>query len=40
MGICYSADHIAEDLIHIDITSNIEEILLFYSNSNSLLHTG
>ena len=25
MGSCYSADHIAEDHIHTDITCNIEE---------------
>ena len=25
MGNCYSADHIAEDTIHTDITYNIEE---------------
>ena len=25
MGNCYSADHIAEDHIHTDITCNIEE---------------
>ena len=25
MGYCYSADHIAEDNIHTDITCNIEE---------------
>ena len=25
MGNCYSTDHIAEDHIHTDITSNIEE---------------